>query len=260
MKSLFVGSFMMLMALVAFTGCGNRGTSGGPGATDSDTKQPLYGEADNTFHLSVPSSLPFKSTTVNQGETAEVTIGIKRGKNFDQDVALTFTDLPTGVTLDPVTSPIKHGDTEAKFTLKAVDNAALGNFEVMVTGTPTKGADATNSFKITVGKIATFTLGVPSSLPLLSTTLQQGRTKDVSISIQRDKHFDQDVTLKFSNLPAGVTIDPATAVFKMGDTNLKCTFSATKDAVVGDYKVLVTGHPARGHDATGEFKITVSKK
>lgn len=250
----------MLLALVAFTGCGNRGTPGGPGATDSDTKKPLYGDADNTFHLSVPSSLPLNSTTVKQGETTKVTIGIKRGKNFEQDVALTFTDLPTGVTLDPATSPIKHGDTEAKFTLKAVDDAALGNFTIKVTGTPTKGPDATNSFKIIVEKKATFTLGVPSSLPLLSTTLQQGGTKEVSISIQRDKHFDQDVTLKFSNFPAGVTSDPSTSILKMGDTNMKCTFSATNDAAVGDYMIRVTGHPAMGLDATNEFKITVSKK
>jgi len=250
----------MLLALVAFTGCGNRGTSGGPGATDPETKKPLYGEADNTFHLSVPSNLPLNSTTVKQGDTTKVTIGIKRGKNFEQDVTLTFTDLPTGVTLDPATSPIKHGDTEAKFTLKAVDDAALGNFTIKVTGTPTKGPDATNSFQITVGKKATFTLGVPSSLPLMSTTLQQGGTKEVSISIHREKHFDQDVTLTFSNLPTGVTSDPSTSVLKMGDTNLKCTFSATKDAVVGDHTVQVTGHPATGLDATGKFKITVSKK
>src|SRR4051794_16840640 len=100
MKSLFAGSLVMGVALVAFTGC-DRGTSGGPGATDSDTKQPVIGQVDNTFYLSVPSSLPFKSTTVRQGEATQVVVAIKRGKNFDQDVTLKFAKLPDGVTLDP---------------------------------------------------------------------------------------------------------------------------------------------------------------
>src|SRR5271169_206179 len=127
MKSLFAGLLVTGMALVAFTGC-NRGTSGGPGATDPDTKQPIYGQVDNTFNLSVPSNLPLKSTTIKQGETTKVPISITRGKNFEQDVALKITDLPTGVTLDPATSSIKHGDTEALFMFKAADDAALGDF------------------------------------------------------------------------------------------------------------------------------------
>ena len=47
---------------------------------------------------------------------------------------------------------IKHGDTEAKVTLKATDDASLGEFTIKVTGHPSKGADATSEFKITVVK------------------------------------------------------------------------------------------------------------
>jgi hypothetical protein len=118
--------------------------------TDSNTsaKAPLYGEADDTFNLSVP----FLSTTLKQGETKAVSMGIKRGKNFDQDVGLKFDGLPKGVTLDPASPVIKHGDTEAKLTLKAADDASLGDFTVKVTGHPTKGPDASTEFKITVDK------------------------------------------------------------------------------------------------------------
>ena len=59
------------------------------------------------------------STTLHQGETKDVSIGIERGKNFDEDVTLKFADGPEGVTLDSASPVIKHGDTETKVTLKA---------------------------------------------------------------------------------------------------------------------------------------------
>ncbi len=68
-------------------------------------------------------------------------------------------------------------------------------FKVKVIRHPTKGGDASNELKITVTQKDTFTLSVPS------TTLKQGETKTVSISIQRDKDFDQDVTFKLPTCP-----------------------------------------------------------
>lgn len=146
MKVVFAG--LLLMTLVAFTGC-NQGTPGGPGATDPNARKPVYGQADDTFNLSVP----LLSTAVKQGETKAVSISIKRGKNFDEDVTLLFAGLPRGVTLDPTRPHIKHGDTEAKLTLRTADDASLGDFTVKVTGHPTKGADASTDFKITVDKM-----------------------------------------------------------------------------------------------------------
>jgi hypothetical protein len=146
MKSSFAG--LLVMALVTFTGCNTKGTPGGPGATDPNAKKPLYGQANDTFDLTRPTL----STTLKQGDTVESSIGIKRGKNFDQDVTLTFADVPKGVTIDPASPVIKHGDTETKFTLKAADDASLGDFAINVTGHPTKGADASHEFKLTVAK------------------------------------------------------------------------------------------------------------
>jgi uncharacterized membrane protein len=135
------------MALVALTGC-DKGTSGGPGVANPPHKQPVYGQADDTFNLSVP----LMSTTLHQGESKEVSVGIMRGKNFEEDVALKVAEGPKGMTVDCANPIIKHGDTEAKLTFKATDDASLGDFTVKVTGHPTKGADATRDFKITVAK------------------------------------------------------------------------------------------------------------
>ncbi len=148
MKRSFAG--LLVVALVAFAGCnwGTTGTPGGPAATNTSAKAPLYGQADDTFNLSVP----ILSTSLKQGETKEVSMGIKRGKNFDQDVTVKFDGLPTGVTIDPAGPVIKHGDTEAKVTLKAAGDASLGDFTVKVKGHPTKGGDGSTEFKITVVK------------------------------------------------------------------------------------------------------------
>ena len=146
---------VMLLMLVGASGC-YQGTPGGPGTTVKvepgsatvPAKKPVYGLANNTFNLSVPL-LP---TTLNQGETKDVSISLKRGTDFDEDVSVKFADLPKGVTIEPARPVIKHGDTEAKLSLKALSDASIGDFTVHLTGHPTKGGDASVDFKISVGK------------------------------------------------------------------------------------------------------------
>ena len=152
MKNLHIG--LVAMALVAANGC-TQGTPGGPGASSSPSKpttvtaqKPVFGQAEETFNLSVPSL----STHLKQGETKAASISLSRGKNFDEDVTLKFDDVPTGITIDPASPVIKHGDTEAKVMFEAADDAALGDFTIKVTGHPTKGVDAKSEFKLTVAE------------------------------------------------------------------------------------------------------------
>jgi uncharacterized membrane protein len=144
MKTSIVG--LLLSALLAFTGCNNQGTSGGPGASNRSDNKPIVGQADDTFTLDPPSL----ATKLKQGESKAVAIGINRGKNFDQDVKLKFENLPKGLSIEPSNSVIKHGETEAKLTIKATDDAAVGEFAIKVTGHPAKGPDASNELKVTV--------------------------------------------------------------------------------------------------------------
>ena len=60
MKAAF--TTLAVMALATLAGC-NKGTPGGPGTI---SEQPIYGQADNTFNLSVP----MMSTSLQQGEMA----------------------------------------------------------------------------------------------------------------------------------------------------------------------------------------------
>jgi len=146
MKRSFAG--LVVAVAVAFAGCNSKSTPGGPGAPHADAKKPAIGQAEDTFSLSTPTL----STNAKQGETKAVSIAIKRGKNFDEDVTLIFSGLPKGVTIDPSRIVIKHGEAEAKFNVQAANDAAVGDFTVKVTGHPTKGSDATSEFKLTVDK------------------------------------------------------------------------------------------------------------
>jgi hypothetical protein len=242
---------IMTLAAIVLVGCGTKSsTPGGPGAMDPAVKPPLYGEADNTFNLTA------SSVSIKQGDTAQETIGIKRGTNFAQDVTLSLQDLPKGITLNPTEAAIKSGGSDTMFTLTASDDAAPGEFTIKVVGHPTKGGDAASQFTLTVAKKDSFTM----SMPFWTTGLKQGEAKAVSITISREKRFDQDVTLKFDGLPKGITVEPAGAVIKNGEPEAKFVIKAADDAALGDFAVKVTGHPTKGADATHDFKFTVAKK
>jgi uncharacterized membrane protein len=137
---------LLVLILVVLSGC-TPGAPGGPGATTSTGKgTDLLGPAEETFRLSPP----MLATTLKQGETRVVSLGISRGKNFDEDVSVKFDDLPKGVSIEPSNPVIKHGDTEVKLTVKAAEDAAVGTFNVKVTGHPSKGPDGTTELKLKV--------------------------------------------------------------------------------------------------------------
>lgn len=146
MKRLFAG--LVAVAAASLIGCDNKGTPGGSGVTTSGDHGPRVGQAEDSFSLTVPTL----STHLKQGEAKAVSIGISRGKNFDGDVALKFDNLAKGVTIDPAAPVLKHGEAEVKVTVKAAEDAALGEFAVKVVGHPVKGADAVNELKLTVEK------------------------------------------------------------------------------------------------------------
>jgi hypothetical protein len=140
---------LVVAAFVAFTGCNGKSTPGGPGATNTTTgRGTQFGQADNSFKLSTPTF----ATKLKQSESKVATISIKRGKNFDQDVALKFEGLPQGVSIDPAGPTLKHGDEEVKVTVKAADDAAVGDFNVKVVGHPKEGPDASSELKLSISK------------------------------------------------------------------------------------------------------------
>jgi len=116
-----------------------------PAAPGTDAN-PIAVDPENTFRLDAPNL----GTTIKQGETKVVTIGISRSKNFDQDVTLMFQDLPKGISIEPAEPMIKHDEKEVKFNVTAAADAAVNDFSIKMIGHPASGKDATDTFMLKV--------------------------------------------------------------------------------------------------------------
>src|SRR4029077_10570676 len=94
--------------------------------------------------------------------------------------------------------------------------------------------------------------------PTLSTTIRQGDTKTVDLSIERGKEFKHYVKLS-ATAPDKIEAKLNKDVVKAGDPKeFTLSVSPAKDAPVGDHVVKVTGTPeGGGQAATVEVKIKV---
>lgn len=249
-------ALLMSAALAGLVGCGKEGTTGGPGAGDPNAKTPMggLGRTENTFAVTT-SSMSAKPG----GAATSSSIGIKRGSGFDLDVTVEFADLPKGVTVEPAKLSIPRNTSEAKFNATAAFETAPGEYTVRVVGKATSGPDSTGDFKLTVSKPDSFTLNPPGNA-LWAAGIKQGETKNFAVSVNRDKDFRDDVTLKFDGLPKGVTVETASPVNKNGEAEAKVVIKAADDAPEGKYVVKVTGQPAKGAAVTQDMNLTVSKK
>lgn len=142
-RSLFA---LVFAGLIAAGGC-TQEESGGPGVRTADEQNRVMPPTD-TFKVDVPNM----TQTLKQGETKTVEIKINREKNFDENVTLSFTDLPQGVSIDPSQAIVAAGDTGVTATVKAEPDAALGEFDVIVKGTPATGAVAQSEMKLKIEK------------------------------------------------------------------------------------------------------------
>jgi uncharacterized membrane protein len=125
--------------VLAAVGCENKSPPGGPGAVKPNGTSSTVGTPDNTFSISVPSA------TLKQGESKTITVSIKRGTNFDQDVKLEVENAPQGVTFKFDDPTLRASATEVHLTIDASKDAALGEHKVMVAATPARAGSATQT-------------------------------------------------------------------------------------------------------------------
>jgi uncharacterized membrane protein len=100
------------------------------------------------FKIAVPTF----DTKIKQGETQSVTISLERGESFKQDVTLVMKlSKGEGITLDPAKVVVKAGDKpDVELTITVPKDAALGEYKVSVTGTPTTGEVTSTEFNVKI--------------------------------------------------------------------------------------------------------------
>jgi uncharacterized membrane protein len=142
-------SFLCMAAsLAAFIAIGcNESKPGGPGASQSSGK--TLGKPEESFTISAPAT----AVNVKQGQKNEVKLSVKRGKDFKQDVDLTF-EHAKGLKFTPSSVEAKASDKgDVTVEVLAEDEAPLGKQGILIRGKPKEGgSETTVTFDVNVEK------------------------------------------------------------------------------------------------------------
>jgi uncharacterized membrane protein len=144
---------LLLAASVAVAfGC-NKSEPGGPGASgrsqgEHAPKTMTGGAKGETFMLSAPIT----TTHLKQGESKKVDVSVDRGRDFKEDVMLTFKPDGKGVTVTPESHTLKASDkdTKVEVTVAAAADAKIGDYHIRVTGKPEAGPETHADFTVNV--------------------------------------------------------------------------------------------------------------
>ena len=99
--------------------------------------------------------------------------------------------------------------------------------------------------------------GFKIAVPAFTTDIKQGDHQTVTVSLQRDKFFKQDVRLQIK-ASSGINVQPTKVLVKASDTpDVQLQIAASKDAAIGEYRVYVKGTPETGEPTSIEFKVKV---
>jgi uncharacterized membrane protein len=95
-------------------------------------------------------SVPYFETKIKQGETRTVSISLKRGDYFKQDVKLEI-EAADGISVAPAKILVKASDSaDVQLMITAHKSAALGEYKVSVMGTPETGEATSTEFDVKV--------------------------------------------------------------------------------------------------------------
>jgi len=101
---------------------------------------------DEGFKIQVPMF----STDIKQGDRQTITVSIKRGEFFKQDVRLEIKASP-GINVTPTNVLVKASDTpNVQLQIAVPKDAALSEYRIFVTGTPQTGEATSIEIKVKV--------------------------------------------------------------------------------------------------------------
>lgn len=195
--------------------------------------------------------------TLVQGQTGSTTITVTRGGGYDDEVDLSVSNLPVGVTaaFEPAQIPAGSGQGTSTLTLTADATTVPGTaqFVVEAEATTRAGLVANATGSVTVNEAPGF------SLALDPTTLEIAAGGEVTsdVAITRTGGFAEAVTLTVANLPTGVTATFDNAA-PTGDAAV-LTLTADETVTPGPATTItVTGTGTPG-TATADIALTVTE-
>jgi uncharacterized membrane protein len=99
--------------------------------------------------------------------------------------------------------------------------------------------------------------GFKISTPTFDTTIKQGETQTVTISLHRGENFKRDVSLEIRP-SKGISVEPTDVLVRGSDNpDVQLQITVAQDANLGEYRVYVKGTPETGESTSTEFKVKV---
>jgi hypothetical protein len=190
---------------------------------------------------------------VEQGtQSGEVQVAIVGTNGFAGDVNYTVTGLPAGVTVVPPSSTLQSGWSEP-IVFQAAPDAPLGNATLTITGTSgVLTRKATLALTVAPPPPPDF---VALAISPASETITAGSVGTVSVTATATSGFSGTVNVSAQNLPAGVTMLPATAALVPGVPQT-FTLVAGANANPGHTTVTFFGQ-VNSVNGTAELPLTV---
>ena len=179
-----------------------------------------------------------------------ITVGSVQG--FTGAVNVSLSGLPAGVTATPSTLSVTPGQI-GQFQLTASGSVTASTVTITATGTAgSLSHGATAALTVTPAVVPDFTLAVaPGSM-----SLRGGTSRMLNITVGSLEGFTDAVDVSLNNLPAGVTVTPATLSLTPGQLG---QFQLTASTVVSASTDTITATATAGaisHATTAALTIT----
>jgi uncharacterized membrane protein len=172
----------------------------------------------------------YTNMALGQGASAISYVSLNPQYGFTGSVNLTVTGLPSGVTASFSPNPISTSTGSSTLTLTASSTAALGQYNVTITGT--SGSTTASTTVNVIVNAPTFGLST-SSL-----SVGQGASGTSYVYVNPQYGFSGSVHLAVTGLPSGVTASFAT---NPATSSSMITLTASSTAALGQYNATITG-------------------
>jgi serine protease len=211
--------------------------------TATSAGKPVIHSASVSLTVALGNDFALSSASVSgrQGGQPSVALATRTVVGSPQNIALSMSVLPAGVTASFSSNPVATG-TSSTLSFVVGANVVPGRYVVTITGTGVSGVTAiVHSAPVTL----TVALGNDFALSSASVSGRQGGQPSVALATRTVVGDPQDVTLSMSALPAGLTASFSANPVTTG-TASTVSFVVGANVVPGRYSVTVTGHGVSG--------------
>ncbi|GAA1353712.1 M28 family peptidase [Saccharothrix algeriensis] len=191
------------------------------------------------------------SGTIPAGGSGTFTVNTTTTSGSPQNVALSATGLPSGVTVTFNPATVQSGSSSVA-TVSVSPSAAGGTSSISVRGTGSVARTATYALTVTADAPDNdFSLALSPA----SGSIGVGTSGAFTVNTTTTSGSPQNVTLSATGLPSGVTVTFSPATVQSGSSST-ATVSVAASAANGTYSITVVGSGAVTRTATYSLTVT----